>query len=81
MPSPNLMASIVARLTSRIKVAVVGNALPLYDPPTRVAEEFAIIDCISGGRSSPDGRRRRARVLLVSVNRPTPGSGSRRPTT
>ena len=50
MPSPNLMASIVARLTSRMKVAVVGNALPLYDPPTRVAEEFALIDCLSGGR-------------------------------
>jgi alkanesulfonate monooxygenase SsuD/methylene tetrahydromethanopterin reductase-like flavin-dependent oxidoreductase (luciferase family) len=50
MPSPNLFASILARQTSRVKIAVVGNALPLYDPPTRVAEEFAIIDNISGGR-------------------------------
>jgi alkanesulfonate monooxygenase SsuD/methylene tetrahydromethanopterin reductase-like flavin-dependent oxidoreductase (luciferase family) len=50
MPSPNLMASILARQTSRVRIAVVGNALPLYDPPTRVAEEFAMIDCISGGR-------------------------------
>ena len=50
MPSPNLMASVLARQTSRMKIAVVGNALPLYDPPTRVAEEFAMIDCISGGR-------------------------------
>jgi alkanesulfonate monooxygenase SsuD/methylene tetrahydromethanopterin reductase-like flavin-dependent oxidoreductase (luciferase family) len=50
MPSPNLMASILARQTTRMKIAVVGNALPLYDPPTRVAEEFALIDCISGGR-------------------------------
>ena len=50
MPSPNLMASILARQTSRVKIAVVGNALPLYDPPTRVAEEFAMIDCISNGR-------------------------------
>jgi alkanesulfonate monooxygenase SsuD/methylene tetrahydromethanopterin reductase-like flavin-dependent oxidoreductase (luciferase family) len=50
MPSPNLMAAILARQTSRVKIAVVGNALPLYDPPTRVAEEFAMIDCISGGR-------------------------------
>jgi alkanesulfonate monooxygenase SsuD/methylene tetrahydromethanopterin reductase-like flavin-dependent oxidoreductase (luciferase family) len=24
--------------------------LALYNPPTRVAEEFAMIDCISGGR-------------------------------
>ena len=50
MPSPNLIASILARQTSRVKIAVVGNALPLYDPPTRVAEEFAMIDVISGGR-------------------------------
>jgi len=50
MPSPNLIASILARQTSRVKIAVVGNALPLYNPPTRVAEEFAMIDCISGGR-------------------------------
>lgn len=50
MPSPNLIASILARLTTRVKIAVVGNALPLYNPPTRVAEEFAMIDCISGGR-------------------------------
>lgn len=50
MPSPNLMASILARQTTRVKIAVVGNALPLYDPPTRVAEEFAMIDCISNGR-------------------------------
>jgi alkanesulfonate monooxygenase SsuD/methylene tetrahydromethanopterin reductase-like flavin-dependent oxidoreductase (luciferase family) len=50
MPSPNLMASILARQTKNVKIAIVGNALPLYDPPTRVAEEFAMIDNISGGR-------------------------------
>jgi alkanesulfonate monooxygenase SsuD/methylene tetrahydromethanopterin reductase-like flavin-dependent oxidoreductase (luciferase family) len=50
MPSPNLMGAILARQTKRVKIAVVGNALPLYNPPTRVAEEFAMIDVISGGR-------------------------------
>ena len=50
MPSPNLMAAILARQTKRVKIAIIGNALPLYDPPTRVAEEFAMIDNISGGR-------------------------------
>jgi len=50
MPSPNLIASILARQTHRVRIAVVGNALPLYHPPTRVAEEYAMIDCISGGR-------------------------------
>ena len=28
MPSPNLMGSILARQTKRVKIAVVGNALP-----------------------------------------------------
>ena len=50
MPSPNLIAAILARQTRRVRIAVVGNALPLYNPPTRVAEEFAMIDVISGGR-------------------------------
>lgn len=50
MPSPNLIAAMVAARTERLKIAVVGNALPLYDPPTRVAEEIAMLDCISGGR-------------------------------
>ncbi|MCE9555554.1 MAG: LLM class flavin-dependent oxidoreductase [Planctomycetes bacterium] len=50
MPSPNLMGAILARQTKRVKIAVVGNALPLYNPPTRVAEESAMIDVISGGR-------------------------------
>ncbi len=50
MPSPNLMAAALARQTTRVRIAVVGNALPLYDPPTRVAEEFAMIDNLSGGR-------------------------------
>jgi alkanesulfonate monooxygenase SsuD/methylene tetrahydromethanopterin reductase-like flavin-dependent oxidoreductase (luciferase family) len=44
------MGAILARQTKRVKIAVIGNALPLYNPPTRVAEEFAMIDVISGGR-------------------------------
>jgi len=50
MPSPNLIASSLARRTSNAKICVMGNSLALYNPPTRVAEEFAMIDCISGGR-------------------------------
>jgi alkanesulfonate monooxygenase SsuD/methylene tetrahydromethanopterin reductase-like flavin-dependent oxidoreductase (luciferase family) len=50
MPSPNVIAAMVAARTRRMKIAVVGNALPLYDPPTRVAEEIAMLDVISGGR-------------------------------
>ncbi len=50
MPSPNLVASSLARRTSDSALCVLGNSLALYNPPTRVAEEFAMIDCISGGR-------------------------------
>lgn len=50
MPSPNLIASTLARRTRDTAICVMGNSLALYNPPTRVAEEFAMLDCISGGR-------------------------------
>ena len=50
MPSPNLMAAALVRRTERLKLAIVGNGLPLRDHPLRVAEEVAMLDVISGGR-------------------------------
>jgi alkanesulfonate monooxygenase SsuD/methylene tetrahydromethanopterin reductase-like flavin-dependent oxidoreductase (luciferase family) len=50
MPSPNLIAAALTQRTRRVKIAVIGNALPLYNPPLRVAEEFAMLDVLSGGR-------------------------------
>ena len=50
MPSPNLIATALSRRTTDTMLCVMGNSLALYNPPTRVAEEFAMIDCISGGR-------------------------------
>ena len=50
MPSPNLIAASLARRTRDTALCVMGNSLALYNPPVRVAEEFAMIDCISGGR-------------------------------
>ncbi len=50
MPSPNLIAATLARRTRDAAICVMGNSLALYNPPVRVAEEFAMIDCISGGR-------------------------------
>src|SRR2546428_278166 len=50
MPSPNLIAAALTQRTRRCRIAVIGNALPLYNPPLRVAEEFAMLDVLSGGR-------------------------------
>jgi alkanesulfonate monooxygenase SsuD/methylene tetrahydromethanopterin reductase-like flavin-dependent oxidoreductase (luciferase family) len=50
MPSPNLIAAALTQRTKRCKLVVIGNALPLYNPPLRVAEEFAMLDVMSRGR-------------------------------
>jgi alkanesulfonate monooxygenase SsuD/methylene tetrahydromethanopterin reductase-like flavin-dependent oxidoreductase (luciferase family) len=50
MPSPNLIAATLARRTRDAAICVMGNSLALYNPPTRVAEELAMLDVISGGR-------------------------------
>ena len=50
MPAPNIMAAMLARRTSRMKIAMVGNGLPLRDHPLRVAEEVAMLDVVTGGR-------------------------------
>ena len=52
MPGPNLMGSVLARATAGMNTAIVqmGSTLPTTNPPTRVAEEYAMLDCISGGR-------------------------------
>ncbi len=44
------MAAALARRTSRAALVVLGSSIALYDPPIRVAEEFAMLDGISGGR-------------------------------
>ncbi len=50
MPSPNIIGALLARRTNRVKIAMVGNGLPLRDHPIRVAEEIAMLDVVSGGR-------------------------------
>ncbi len=49
-PSPNLIASILARTSQDAALLVLGDSIALYNPPLRIAEEMALIDCISGGR-------------------------------
>jgi alkanesulfonate monooxygenase SsuD/methylene tetrahydromethanopterin reductase-like flavin-dependent oxidoreductase (luciferase family) len=52
MANPSLMGSVLARGTEDTNTAIIqiGSTLPSTSPPTRIAEEYAILDCISGGR-------------------------------
>ncbi len=52
MPSPNMMGSVLARATQGLNCAIVqmGATLPATQPPIRIAEEYAMLDSISGGR-------------------------------
>ncbi len=49
MNSPNLMAAAAAQRTKKLKLLIYGNLLPLHEP-LRLAEEIAMLDCLSGGR-------------------------------
>ncbi len=46
----NLEAAILARITKKPKIVLLGNPLPIFDNPIRLAEELAEIDMISRGR-------------------------------
>jgi len=49
MNSPNLLAAAVAQRTKNLKLLIYGNLLPLHEP-LRLAEELAMLDCMSNGR-------------------------------
>ena len=49
MNSPNLLAASAAQRTKRIRLLIYGNLLPLHQP-LRLAEELAMLDCLSRGR-------------------------------
>ena len=75
MPGPNLMGSALARATNGQDVAIVqmGATLPTTNPPIRVAEEYGMLDCISGGtiggRNAPGFFHGRQPVLRHSSHR------------
>lgn len=52
MANPNLMGAALARATNDKDVAIVqmGATLPAVTPSLRIAEEYAMLDAISGGR-------------------------------
>ena len=49
-PSPNVSATVLAKITERAKIFIGGNILPINGNPVRLAEELAMIDLISKGR-------------------------------
>ena len=46
----NVEAAILARITKRAKIVLLGNVLPIWEDPLWLAEELAEIDMISRGR-------------------------------
>ena len=50
VPSPIVMAAALAQRYSDVKIGILGPVLPLSNP-VRVAEEIAMVDVISGGRT------------------------------
>ena len=46
----NVEAAILARITKKVKIVLLGNILPIWDDPLFLAEELAEIDMISRGR-------------------------------
>jgi alkanesulfonate monooxygenase SsuD/methylene tetrahydromethanopterin reductase-like flavin-dependent oxidoreductase (luciferase family) len=49
MNSPNLMAAAASQRTRNLRLLIYGNVLPLHEP-LRLAEELAMLDCMSNGR-------------------------------
>ena len=49
MNSPNLMAAAASQCTSRMKLLIYGNVIPIQDP-LRLAEEISMVDCLTKGR-------------------------------
>src|SRR5579859_871922 len=49
MNSPNLLAASAAQRTKKLKLLIYGNLLPIHEP-LRLAEELAMLDCLSNGR-------------------------------
>jgi alkanesulfonate monooxygenase SsuD/methylene tetrahydromethanopterin reductase-like flavin-dependent oxidoreductase (luciferase family) len=48
-PNPMVMAAAVAQRVKRAKIALLGSNVPIQNP-VRVAEEFAMLDTLTGGR-------------------------------
>jgi alkanesulfonate monooxygenase SsuD/methylene tetrahydromethanopterin reductase-like flavin-dependent oxidoreductase (luciferase family) len=78
----NVEAAILARITKRVRIVLLGNPLPTLKNPLRMAEELAEIDLISHGRLVPGWvRGAPASSSSTTPTRPTTASISTRRTT
>ena len=78
----NIEAAILARMTKRAKIVLLGNIIPIWDDPLWLVEQLAIIDMISRGRLvSGWVRGTGARAFRTTRRRHTTGSASRKRTT
>ena len=48
-PSANIDAAVISKITKKVRIAILGNIIPINNP-VRMAEELAMLDCYSGGR-------------------------------
>jgi alkanesulfonate monooxygenase SsuD/methylene tetrahydromethanopterin reductase-like flavin-dependent oxidoreductase (luciferase family) len=48
--SITITGAILAKITKRVQILMLGAPLPIVENPLRLAEELAMIDCISRGR-------------------------------
>src|SRR5262245_34944524 len=46
----NIFAAILAAMTKRVQIVLLGNPLPINDHPIQIAAELGMIDMISEGR-------------------------------
>ncbi len=67
----NVEAGILARITKRAKIVLMGNVLPIWDDPLWLAEELAIIDMISEGRLVTGWVRGTGRESIAHNAQPT----------
>ena len=80
-PNPSVMSAALATITSRIALRAGSVVLPLHNP-VRVAEEWSLVDNLSGGRVgisfasgwhahdfvlAPDNYQRRKEVMFKSI--------------
>ena len=49
-PNVTVLASALTQRVKRAKIAILGALIPLTGNPVRIAEEYAMIDTLSGGR-------------------------------